>query len=259
VTPRGIAGVVLAAGAGTRLRPLTVRRPKALCTIDGRTLLDLALERLASVGLRGRRDVAVNAHHHAAQVVRHVGRRATVAIESPDALGTAGAIGNLRPWLDGRDVLVANGDAYVAGSLGALLEGWDRQTVRLLVVPAGDLPGDFGSWRFAGASLLPAVTAARLAPRPSGLYEVVWRQALQTGSAEFIRLDGMFVDCGTPADYLAANLHAAGRLAVIGHAARVVGRVERAVILPGSVVGPGEVVLDAIRMGDVTVDARANT
>jgi NDP-sugar pyrophosphorylase family protein len=257
VTVRGLAGVVLAAGAGTRLRPLTVRVPKALCPVGGRPLVDHALDRLSAIGLSGRALVAVNAHHHAYQVVRHVGRRATVVVEHPEALGTAGAIGNLRPWLDGRDALVTNGDAYVAGPLAPLLAGWDRRRVRLLVVAAGDLAPDFGSWRFAGASLLPAPVAARLGARPSGLYELVWRDAIRDGRAEFVRLDGVFVDCGTPADYLAANLHAARRLAVIGRHARVAGRVERAVILPGSVVRTGEVVVDAIRMGDVTVDARA--
>lgn len=57
--------MVLAAGLGTRLRPLTNERPKALVTLGGRTLLEIALRRLAGVGVT---EVIVNAHHFAAQI-----------------------------------------------------------------------------------------------------------------------------------------------------------------------------------------------
>ena len=87
------AGVVLAAGAGTRLRPLTDLRPKALCPVGGRPLLDLALDRLEPHTGTGPRHLAVNAHHHAEQVVDHVGRRAHLSLEQPEPLGTAGALG----------------------------------------------------------------------------------------------------------------------------------------------------------------------
>ena len=58
--------MVLAAGLGTRLRPLTDDRPKALVKISGRTLLDITLARLRSVGIR---DVILNVHHFADMVV----------------------------------------------------------------------------------------------------------------------------------------------------------------------------------------------
>jgi len=61
--------MILAAGLGTRLRPLTDDRPKALVTVAGRTLLDLALARLRSFGLG---DVIVNAHHHAEMIVAYL-------------------------------------------------------------------------------------------------------------------------------------------------------------------------------------------
>jgi NDP-sugar pyrophosphorylase family protein len=57
--------MILAAGLGTRLRPLTDNRPKALVTLNGCTLLEIALRRLQSVGVR---EVIVNTHHHAAMV-----------------------------------------------------------------------------------------------------------------------------------------------------------------------------------------------
>jgi mannose-1-phosphate guanylyltransferase len=61
--------MVLAAGLGTRLRPLTNDRPKALVEIGGRTLLEITLTRLASFGVR---EVIINAHHFAEQVIQYL-------------------------------------------------------------------------------------------------------------------------------------------------------------------------------------------
>jgi NDP-sugar pyrophosphorylase family protein len=61
--------MILAAGLGTRLRPLTNDRPKALVTVAGRTLLEIALCRLRSLGVR---EVIVNAHHHAAMIADYL-------------------------------------------------------------------------------------------------------------------------------------------------------------------------------------------
>ncbi len=61
--------MVLAAGLGTRLRPLTGDRPKALVTVAGRTLLEITLSRLRSFGVR---EVIVNAHHFAGQIVDYL-------------------------------------------------------------------------------------------------------------------------------------------------------------------------------------------
>jgi len=61
--------MVLAAGLGTRLRPLTNDRPKALVELGGRTLLEIALTRLASFGVR---DVIINVHHFAEQVIQYL-------------------------------------------------------------------------------------------------------------------------------------------------------------------------------------------
>ena len=64
--------MVLAAGLGTRLRPLTDNRPKALVEIDGRPLLEIALARLRSFGIN---DVIVNAHHFAEQIAGYLRAR----------------------------------------------------------------------------------------------------------------------------------------------------------------------------------------
>jgi len=250
-----LAAVVLAAGAGTRLRPLTERVPKALCPVDNRSLLDRALDRLGAQGLSGPRSVAVNAHAHPEQLEAAVAGRAHLSLEQPVALGTAGALGRLRGWLAGRDVLICNADAYLTGPLTPLLHGWDRLRPRLLVVEDPER-GDFGRWRFAGASLLPGAIAGPIPAEPAGLYELIWREAFAAGQLELLRHEGTFLDCSTPADYLVANLHASGGRSVIGPDARVEGTLVRSVVWPGGVVRAGETLVDAIRVGtDLTVYA----
>ncbi|HEX4028994.1 MAG TPA: nucleotidyltransferase family protein [Terracidiphilus sp.] len=86
--------MILAAGLGTRLRPLTHDRPKALVELDGRTLLDLALERLRGLGVR---QVIVNVHHFAEQVIdfvaanRSFGMRIEISREE-ELLDTGGGL-----------------------------------------------------------------------------------------------------------------------------------------------------------------------
>lgn len=251
-----LAGVALAAGAGTRLRPLTLARPKALCPVDNVALLDRALRALGGQTP----DVAVNAHHHAEQIVGHVGDRAHVSIERPRVLGTAGALGRLRDWIAGRDVVLVNADAYLcaadgrapATALDGLVAGWDRDRCRLLVTGAG-APGDFrdgrGPVRYVGACVLPWRLVAELAPEPTGLYEVLWRREYEAGRLDLLRHDGTAIDCGTPSDYLRANLHASGGRSVVGPGARVDGTLERCVVWPGAVVTAGEHLVECVRAG----------
>jgi N-acetyl-alpha-D-muramate 1-phosphate uridylyltransferase len=242
----GLAGLVLAAGSGTRLRPLTLLRPKPLCPVGPTTLLDLALDRVAP---RVDPDaLAVNAHHLADQIVEHVGARAHVSVEQPRALGTAGAVGALRGWVDGRDVMVANGDAFCRPEpdLERFVSEWDRAKPRLLVVEDRAHPDFDGRWRFAGVSLLPAAVVSMLAPEPSGLYEAVWRAT----ELDLVPTGVQFVDCADPAAYLRANLLCSGGRSVIGASAVVVGEVERCVVWPGAVVAPGEHLVEVIRARD---------
>lgn len=241
-----LAVVVLAAGAGTRLRPLTNLLPKALCPVANVPLVDLALARTPKAG---QDDVAVNVHHHRDTLVAHLAGRVHLSIEATP-LGTAGALGNLRPWIDGRDVLVLNADAWRRGGLEELLDGWDGVRQRLLVTP--DPPrGDFGELRYTGAALLPWRLVTTLRPEPSGLYEVLWRGR---DDLDLVVTRHEFHDCGTPADYLDANLAASGGESVVGERARVDGELVRSVVWPGGVVRAGERLVDAIRAGtDVTV------
>src|SRR5918998_6583431 len=148
-----LAAVVLAAGAGTRLAPLTSVRPKALCPVGDRPLVDSALDRVEAVVGAGPDRVAVNAHAHHAQLETHVAGRASVSVEEPVALGTAGAVAHLRPWLDGRPALVVNGDAWAPDPLGPLVDGWDGERVRVLV--ASDPAQPLGPATRVLGSLLP--------------------------------------------------------------------------------------------------------
>ncbi|MCU1452537.1 MAG: hypothetical protein JWN46_683 [Acidimicrobiales bacterium] len=251
-----LAGVVLAAGAGTRLWPLTLLRPKALCPVAGVALVDLALDRLQGVVT----DLAMNAHHGRGQVQRHLAGRAGsvhVSVEEPDALGTAGALGALRSWIDGRPLLVTNADAWLPIDLEPFVDGWDGERVRLLTV-RDPIRGDFGDLRYCGVALMPWDAVAPLAPEPSGLYEASWRDRWEAGALDLVVHDGPFVDCGTAGDYLAANLLATGGPSAVGPGATVgVGAtLERSVVWPGSVVAPGEVLVDAIRAEHLTILVR---
>lgn len=251
MTRDGLVGVVLAAGAGSRLRPLTDVRPKPLCPLGSRTLLDLALDRVAP-HVSG---TAVNAHHHADQLVAALaGRDVHVSLERPAALGTAGALGALRHWLDGRAVLVSNADAYYGAGdpVGELVAGWDGDRPRLLCVRTGG-PRDFGDLHYVGTALLPWWSVRDLAPEPSGLYEVSWRDLQAEGRLDLAVTETPAVDCGTPADYLRANMLASGGAAVVEPGAVVEGEVVRSVVWAGERVGPGERLVDAVRAAGVTL------
>ena len=248
----GLAGVVLAAGAGTQLRPLTELRPKALCPVGNRPLVDWALGRVEPHAAR----VAVNVHHHRDQLVAHLaGRGVHVSVEEPEALGTAGALGRLRSWLDGDAVLLTNADAWSPARpdpVAALLDGWDGERPRLLCRPAPD-GGDFGDLRYVGTALLPWSAVRDLRPEPSGLYEVSWARLHGEGRLDLVLSEAVHIDCGTPRDYLSANLTDSGGEPVVGAGAAVEGQLVRSVVWPGSRVGPGERLVDSIRAEGLTI------
>lgn len=272
-----VCAVVLAAGEGRRLRPLTERVPKALCPVGNVALLDRVLARLAGMGLTGPAAVAVNAAYLAEQVVRHVGNRAHLSVEPDGPLGTAGGLGRLREWVGGRGALVGNADAYLADprrvpgdDIATLLDGWDGDTVRMLTRPTA--PGESGGFSgrsFAGFSLLPWRYVRRLTDDTGELVGRVWRPAEEAGELDLVAFNGDYIDTGTPANYLRANLHAAGGATLVDPTASVTGRctdsvvgagavvrgaVTRCVVWPGGVVREDEDLTDAVRAGaDLTV------
>jgi NDP-sugar pyrophosphorylase family protein len=121
--------MVLAAGLGTRLRPLTDERPKALVTVGGRTLLEIALERLRGFGVR---EAIVNVHHHREMIVAYLKENANfdmrVEISREEELLDTGGGLKKTAWFfleDGADrdepFLVHNVDVLSAIDLGEMV------------------------------------------------------------------------------------------------------------------------------------------
>jgi MurNAc alpha-1-phosphate uridylyltransferase len=252
-----LAGVALAAGAGTRLMPLTRERPKPLCPVGERALLDWSLEALRPAV----DEVAVNAHHFWEQIRDHLRSDASttsghvaphLSVEHDVALGTAGALGALRDWLDGRSALIVNADTWHRADLSAFVAGWDGERVRLLTSTA--LP--FGPRSAVVASLLPWSIVATIEATPAGLWERVWRAELTEGRLDAVHHAGTVVDCATPRDYLAANLAWSGGESVVGDGAVVEGSARRCVLWPGARVHPHEHLVDAVRTPTMTVLVR---
>src|SRR6187402_2776161 len=114
--------LVLAAGRGERLRPLTATLPKPLLPVAGRPLLAWTLERLRAAGCEA---VAINLHHLGGQIREQFGDRfrglPLVWSEETELLGTAGALPPLREFLSAADrVLVVNGDSLCRWPLETL-------------------------------------------------------------------------------------------------------------------------------------------
>ncbi|MCX7621526.1 MAG: hypothetical protein N2037_11870, partial [Acidimicrobiales bacterium] len=193
-----------------------------------------------------------------------VDRAIQLSLEERGALGTAGALGQLRWWIDGRATLTVNADTYSEAELTAFVADWDGERTRLLLHRADELAGGAG----VGAALMPWVVVSRLEPVVSGLYSTVWVPASSEGRLEVVRYDGPFFDCGTPRSYLAANQYLASQAAsgslidrtasvtgdvsgaVIGAHARIEGVVRNSVVWDGAAVGAYEVLDRAIRTDD---------
>lgn len=212
-----------------------------LCPVGDRPLVDHALERFAGVT----ETLAVNVHHHRSLLESHLARRVHLSIEEDEPLGTAGAIGALRDWIDQRPVIVVNGDTYCPSSVAPLLEGWDGERIRIFV-PAGTA---FGPRAEVAGCVLPWKEVTTLAPVPTGLYERTWARAAQEGRLEVIELaeDAVCIDCGTPGEYFAANMHWSGGESVVGAGAIVEGQIDQCVIWPGAYVRAEERLRRAIR------------
>jgi len=111
VTAPPRSAMVLAAGLGTRLRPVTEALPKPLVEINGRSLIDHAIDRLASTGVER---VVVNIHYKAAMMAAHLARRDRPRIElseEAELLDTGGGVAQALPHL-GETFFVVNGDVF---------------------------------------------------------------------------------------------------------------------------------------------------
>jgi NDP-sugar pyrophosphorylase family protein len=193
-----VAGLVLAAGDGVRLRPLTLERPKALCPVGGVPLVDRAIGILSPLVA----DIAVNVHAGADLMEAHLGSRVLVSREE-ELLGTGGAVSRLRPWIDGRALVMVNADTIHGGSLAPLLQGWEGQRIRFLAVGPAGTPFHPGLRLLAVG--MPPAAVAQLTAEPGSIYAQVWRPWADRSMTEVTSVDVTWFDCGTPRSYLRAH------------------------------------------------------
>ncbi len=274
---------VLAAGLGTRLRPLTSSIPKPMLPVVGRPMLDHALALAGAHGIAPH-EVIVNAHHHWRWVAAWAEQRGVgLQIELPDILGTGGGLRAARERLAERFV-VLNGDILCDVDLTALLEAVppggaamalreDARLGALAPVEADDLGVVRRMRDFAGApgrgrpgtffTGIHACTRELLAHAPDGfscILRTAYRSVIDLGLIRSVSHAGVWLDVGAPAEYLDANLavssgavvapagHGAGYVVVgdgvvVGPGARLDGQARRSVVGAGAVV-PGEASLD---------------
>ncbi|MFC4726279.1 nucleotidyltransferase family protein [Glycocaulis abyssi] len=165
--------MVMAAGLGTRMRPLTDDRPKALVEVGGRALLDWTLDALARAGVA---DAVVNIHHFADRMRTHLASRdgaprIHISDETDLLLETGGGLVKASPLLGGDPVFVANIDAFWVDKDGAeltrLADGFDAGAMdfRLLLARRENLLGLEGAGDFA---MNPQGRLQRFADAPAG-------------------------------------------------------------------------------------------
>jgi MurNAc alpha-1-phosphate uridylyltransferase len=218
--------MLLAAGLGKRMRPLTATRPKPLVEVGGATLLDHALDHVRAGGI-GR--IVVNVHHYADALEAHLKRAAgdldvTVSDERAELLETGGGVVRAAALLGTRPFFVINTDnVWIDGpidTLRLLAARWDDAAMDalLLVVPLARAtahagPGDFhmdaaGRLRRRGPRrIAPFVyTGVQLvSPRlledaPGGAFSfnLLWDRAIAGGRAYGLVHQGLWCDVGAP-------------------------------------------------------------
>jgi len=222
-TPRR--AMVLAAGFGTRMRPLTNTRPKPLVEVAGQPLIDHVLDRLAAVGVER---TVVNIHHFADMMEAHLKRRTRPQIKLSDErgllLGTGGGVVKALPQLGDAPFFHINSDTIwidrTRPNLALLAEAFDpaRMDALLLLAPAAGSIGYAGKGDFTmapGGSLsargdrdsAPFVYAgaAILAPAlfenvPQGEFALtdLFSRAADAGRLHGLKLEGLWMHVGTP-------------------------------------------------------------
>jgi MurNAc alpha-1-phosphate uridylyltransferase len=218
--------LVLAAGRGERLRPITDTLPKPLVEIGGRTLLDHAIDRLEAAGVA---TIVVNTQYRAEQISAHLAGRETPRIlishEEEGALETGGAVVKARDLLGDQPFYTVNGDSFwLDGKVPALKRlaaafDPDRHDAVLLLqrtATAIGYEGHFGDfmldqlgrprWRresevapylYAGIQLIDPVLFEGL-PQTRFSMRVVWNRALERGRLGALVHDGEWYHISTP-------------------------------------------------------------
>jgi MurNAc alpha-1-phosphate uridylyltransferase len=217
--------MVMAAGVGSRMRPLTDDRCKALVTVGGKALIDWTLDKLASAGVAR---AVVNVHHFADALEAHLAARTKPEIlisdEREQLLETGGGLAKAAPLLGDDPIFTANIDAlWVDGAqaeLPRLADGFDpeRMDFRLMLARLDhtlgfDGPGDFfidaegrltrrgerasAPYAYAGVQVMnPRVLAGRAAEPFST--NTLWDEALAKGRVFGCVMDAFWMHVGDP-------------------------------------------------------------
>jgi MurNAc alpha-1-phosphate uridylyltransferase len=224
--------MVLAAGLGARMRPLTNTMPKPLVQVGGKALIDHVLDRLAAAGVE---TAVVNVHYLADQIERHLaGRRApkiVISDERNTLLDTGGGVVKALPHLGAAPFFHLNADTIwidgVKPNLVRLAETFDpaRMDVLLLLAAASNSVGYAGRGDFAMApdgtlsrrlerEVVPFVYAgvavlnpALFGETPSGAFSLnrLFDRAIEAGRLHGLRLEGVWMHVGTPEAIAAAE------------------------------------------------------
>jgi MurNAc alpha-1-phosphate uridylyltransferase len=224
--------MVLAAGMGVRMRPLTDRIPKPLVPVAGKPLLDHVLDRLAGVGVE---TAVVNVHHLAGQIEHHLAGRQAPAIVISDErevlLDTGGGVVKALPILGKTPFFHLNADTIwidgVKPNLLRLASAFDpnrMDALLLLAATSGSVGyggrGDFtmapdgrlmrrperdvAPFVYAGVAILdPALFST--APPGAFSLNLLFDRAIETGRLHGLRLDGVWMHVGTPEAIVAAE------------------------------------------------------
>ncbi len=222
---RPTTAMVLAAGLGKRMRPLTDVAPKPLVRLGGRALIDHVLDRLASAGIKR---AVVNVHYMGDTLEHHLAARTkpkiVISDERDALLDTGGGLRRALPLLGPAPFLIHNSDSvWLEGphaNLDTLIETWDarRMDALLLLAASARSLGYEGSGDFTMASdgrlsrrargaIAPFVFAGVSIAHPR-LFQsahdevfslnVLWNEAIARGRLYGVRLDGFWMHVGTP-------------------------------------------------------------
>ncbi len=218
--------MIMAAGLGTRMRPLTLERPKPLIEVAGKPLIDHVLDRLRAAGVRR---VVVNVHHHADMLEAHLRAAArgvdlVISDERAALMETGGGLVQARALLGNAPFLVVNSDnLWIDGPVDAIeLLGaqWDSEAMDalLLMVPSAraNNHGGQGDFHLGGDGRITRRRPGRVAPFvytgmqivhprlirdwPAGPFStmVFWERAIAHGRAIGAVHQGQWFDVGTP-------------------------------------------------------------
>jgi MurNAc alpha-1-phosphate uridylyltransferase len=234
LTPRSqiTTAMVLAAGLGKRMRPVTDTIPKPLVKVGGRALIDHALDRLSRAGVE---TAVVNVHYLADLIQAHLRRRrrpiVIISDERGELLETGGGVKRALPLLGQKPFFVLNSDSlWIEGrnsNLDRMREAWDpnRMDILLLVAASAESLGYEGAGDFimnatgrlnrrGDKDTAPFVYAgvAILKPHlfydtPSGAFSLnlLFDRAILVGRLYGLALDGQWLHVGTPEAIAAAE------------------------------------------------------